>query len=469
MKNIWVRRAIVLLVGISIWLVPVPWDLSRESWQLFTIFFTSIMAIIFNVLPIFLSALTALILSVLTNTLPVEKAFSGFSESFMMLILAAFLVSKAVIKSGLGHRIALLLIRKFGRSTLRLAYCIAATDVLIGPAIPSNTARSGILYPIINALGLDTDSRPDDDTRKRTGSYLMMCGIASLTVSSALWLTAMAANPIGAEIASSYGVEINFLNWLLAGSLPCTIAFVTLPYLLYRIFPPELRYTPEAPQRAREGLVQMGPLSRKEWITAGVFVGMVALWALAGRLHLNLAIVALMGLAVLMITGVYRLENLRKEGGDALETFIWFSILYVMSSALNEMGFMSTLGTQISGLLSDLNWTWTYLFLTLLYVVIHYLFVSQTAHLLALYAVFLAVGIQTGVPALLMAFMLSFATNYFSAITPQASSGNVLFVSSGYLEPRDVYRNGAIITLINMIIFLLATPWILWVSKLTLS
>ena len=144
----------------------------------------------------------------------------------------------------------MLLIRRFGKSTLRLAYCIVATDVLISPAIPSNTARSGILFPIVNALALDTGSAPIDESRKKTGAYLMMCGIASLTITSALWLTAMAGNPIGVQIARDFGIELTFAQWFLAASLPCVTALVILPYALYRFFPPELKETPEAMRSA---------------------------------------------------------------------------------------------------------------------------------------------------------------------------------------------------------------------------
>ncbi len=169
LKNIWIRRILIVVIGVSIWHLPVPWELSQQSWQLFAIFFSAIIAIIISAFSVLSASLVALVVTVLTGTLTVETALSGFSESFMLLILAAFLVSKAVVRSGLGHRIALILIRKFGRSTLRLAYCITATDLLIGPAIPSNTARSGILFPIIEALSIDTDSRPDDASRSNTG------------------------------------------------------------------------------------------------------------------------------------------------------------------------------------------------------------------------------------------------------------------------------------------------------------
>ncbi|NND32058.1 MAG: DASS family sodium-coupled anion symporter [Saprospiraceae bacterium] len=460
-----IKKILVVLTGIVIWFVPPVWDISTQAWHLFAVFFSTILAVLINAFPILLASLFALASVVLTGTLDVKLAFSGFSESFMLLILSAFLVAKAVIKSGLGRRVAMLLIRRFGKNTLRLAYCIAVTDTLIAPAIPSNTARSGILFPIVNALALDTGSHPTPDSRKTTGSYLMMCGITSLTISSALWMTAMAGNLITVEIAQQFGVHMTFGGWFLAASLPCIIGLIILPYALYIYFPPGLKETPEAMQAADSTLQQMGPMNKKEWITLLVFLGMVTMWGLAGIVNINTAIVGILGLAMLIATGVYRLEYLRAEGGDALETYIWFSILYMLSSQLNDLGFMHTIGVQISGLLQDLHWISAYLLLTILYVAIHYLFVSQTAQLLALFAVFLEVAILAGVPAALMAFMLAFATNYFSVITPQASTGNVIFIGSGYLLPGEVYRAGGMVTVINLIIFLLATPWILWVAS----
>lgn len=463
-KNRWARRALVLLVGALIWFTPIPWGLSPDAWQLFTIFITAILAVLLDALSIFTASLLAMIIAVLAGVMTTEKAFSGFSEDFMLLILSAFLVSKGVVASGLGKRIAFLLIRRFGHSTLNLGYCIVATDALLGPAIPSNTARSGVLYPIVLSLCLDTGSTPDEETRRRSGSYLMMVSIASLTVSSALWLTAMAANPIAAGMGAQYGVRMDFVHWLLVSSVPSLLAMVVLPYLLYRMFPPTAQETPEAPRAAAEALEQMGALSRKEKIMAATFVGMVLLWGLAGLLHISMAIVAFMGLAVMLLFDIFSIKSLREEGGDALETFIWFAIMYVMSSALNELGFMSTLGKQIAGQLQGLSWPQAYVLLILIYVLIHYLFVSQTAQLLALFGVFLEVGVNAQVPVALMAYMLAFATNHFAAMTPQASSANVMFAGSGYLNQQEMYRQGALITIANFVVYMVCTPWVLWMG-----
>lgn len=461
----WIKRAITLVLGIIIWHLPIPWDLSPNAWYLFAIFITAIIGVLIDALSIFTASVLALVAVVLFRVLTPEKAFSGFSESFILLILAAFLVAKGVIKSGLGRRIAFLLIRRFGKSTLNLGYCIVATDTLLGPAIPSNTARSGILYPIAHALSLDTGSLPTPEGRNKTGSYLMMTAISGHTISSALWFTGMAANPVGAGIAAQFGVNMNFGNWVFVASVPCIIALIAIPLVLYKLFPPEIKLTPEAPKMARKALHEMGPMSKQEWIMGITFFGMILLWAFSPLLNINLAIVAFLGLSILILANVYTLQDIRQGGGDALETYVWFAILYMMSTALNDMGFMKTLGAQIADQISGYNWVTVYILLTILYVVIHYLFVSQTAQLLALYAVFLQVAVNAEVPAALMAFMLSFATNYFAVITPQASSSNVLFAGSGFLPSENIYKQGAIITVLNTAIFLLATPWIMWSSS----
>jgi DASS family divalent anion:Na+ symporter len=464
-KLLWVKRVITLVFGIIVWHLPIPWDITPDTWHLFALFITAIIGVLLEALSIFTASVIALVAVVLLRVLPPEKAFSGFSESFILLILAAFLVAKGVIKSGLGRRIAFLLIRRFGKSTLKLGYCLVVTDTIIGPTIPSNTARSGIMYPITHALSLDTGSKPTPEGRRRTGTYLMMTYIAGQTITSALWLTGMAANPVGAGIAEQFGVNMNFGNWVFVASVPCIIALIAIPYILYKLFPPEIKHTPEAPEIARKGLKEMGPMSMQEWIMGCTFLGMILLWAFSPLLDINLAIVAFLGLSILILARVYTIDDIRQGGGDALETYIWFAILYMMSTALNEMGFMKILGAQLSTYISDYSWITVYILLTVLYIVIHYLFVSQTAHLLALYAVFLQVAVNAGVPPALMAFMLSFATNLFAAISPQASSSNVLFAGSGFLPSKDIYKQGAVVTLLNIVIFLLATPWILWSSS----
>ena len=129
-----------------------------------------------------------------------------------------------MVKSGLGKRISLYVISVFGKSTLGLAYSIFITDTLIAPGFPSNTARGGVLFPVILALAQNSGSTPDDDKKRRLGGYLMFCGMASLAITSALWFTATSGNPVGAGLAAEKGLKVNFGSWLVASSVPCLVA-----------------------------------------------------------------------------------------------------------------------------------------------------------------------------------------------------------------------------------------------------
>ncbi len=458
------QGAAAALLAILWWTAP-PTGLSVQAWRLFGIFATAIVAVIVSALPILTAAVLAVALAVLTGVLAPTDAYAGFGNETILLIVVAFLVADAVVKCGLGTRGGHWMVSRFGRSTLGLSYSIFVLDAVIAPAFPSNTARSGVLYPLTYSLAEAAGAKPDRADRRRLGAFLMYSGIASLSVSSALWLTAMAANPLGTEIARGHGVEIGFGRWLLAASVPTLCAIILLPYILYRIIGPEVRATPEAPAAARRALAALGPLTGHERIVLVVFVVMVTLWASAATLGLDSTAIAFLGLGALLATNVITVTDIGKQG-DVLATFIWFAVLFTLSSQLNALGFMEFVGGRLAGVLGGLATPTAGLILVAAYILLHYLFVSQTAHLLALFGVFLDVGVKLGVNPVMLTFQLLFATNYFSLITPQGSSANLLFAGSGYLTQGDLYRLGAITTGVSAIIyFVVGTAWLLLVVR----
>jgi DASS family divalent anion:Na+ symporter len=461
-----IARLVTVGLAVAIWVCPVPEGLTVPAWRLFALFVSAIFSVIIGALPILTASIFAVAAAVLTGTLPPAKAYAGFANATIILIVVAFLVARAVVKCGLGARLGHLMVSLFGRSTLGLSYSVFLFDGVIAPAFPSNTARAGVLYPLVVSLAEAGGAAPDPQHgHRRLGSFLMFSGMVSLSLSSALWFTAMAANPLGAEMARTFGLQIGFVSWLVASFVPTLAAMVLLPYLLYKIISPEVKATPEAPAAARRALAALGPLSRQERIVAATFVGMVALWAAAASLGLDSTAIAFLGLGILLATDVLTLGDIAKEG-DVLATFIWFAVLYTLSGQLNELGFMGFLGQNLAGALGGMHWFAVYLILVVAYVLLHYLFVSQTAQVLALFAVFLDVGVKLGVPAAPLAFVLLFASNFFSVITPQGSSANLLFAGSGYLSQGDLYRLGAITTAISLLVYLvIGTPWLMLVAR----
>jgi divalent anion:Na+ symporter, DASS family len=464
-RKLLLTRAAVLSLLAILWIVPPPEGLKPEAWRLFALFAAAIAAVVVDALPILTASVLAVAIAVLTGTLPASKAYSGFANGTILLIVLAFLVARAVVICGLGKRIGFAVVSLFGRSTLGLSYSIFLVDAVIAPAFPSNTARSGVLYPLAVSLAEAAGSKPGDKERGRVGAFLMFSGLASLSISSGLWMTAMAANPIGAEIAKASGPTITFGSWVVAACVPALAAIVLLPLILYKLIRPEVTKTPEAPAEARKSLAELGPMSRNEWIVLVTFVGMVLLWGAAGTLGLDSTAIAFLGLAVLLITGVLSLADIAKQG-DVLVIYLWFAILFTLSSQLDELGFMAFVGDLLASALTGMSGLAAGVLLVVAYVLLHYLFVSQTAHLLALFGVFLDVGVRLGVPAGPLAFQLLFATNYFSVITPQGGSSNLLFAGSGYMTQGELYKFGAIITGCSLVIYLLVgTPWLMVVAR----
>jgi len=384
-------QLIVLIVGVILWFFPVPSGLENYivqhhkaqegleftpqiAWHLFAIFISAILAVILKATPIFTASILGVSVAVLTGTLSAKQAFSGFSEDWILLIIVAFLIARGVIKSGLGKRIAFLIIKKFGKTSLGLSYSVIVADMLIAPAFPSNTARSGVLFPIVNSLAVDSGSRPDDGTRKRLGSYLMFSSMAGITLSSSLWLTAMAANPAGVKMAKEFGVNISYAEWAIAASVPVIILFFLIPRVLMWVYPPEVKETPDAPLIAKEALREMGPMSKDEWVMATVFIGMVGLWVASSFVPIiNKTAVAFLGLGVLMIFNIFTIKDLSGEG-KALGTLVWFSILYAMSVYLNLFGFMGWIGENVSHIVEGYSWPIVYIIIIVSYVLIHYFF-----------------------------------------------------------------------------------------------
>jgi DASS family divalent anion:Na+ symporter len=460
-----IARAAVAALALGIALSPVPDGLTPPAWHLFAIFATTIVAVVLNVLPILTASVLAAAVAVLTGTLSPEQAYSGFANATILLIVVAFLVARAVVKCGLGQRIGYAVVSFFGRSTLGLSYSVFLVDGVIAPAFPSNTARAGVIYPLAFSLAEAAGATPGDTSRRRLGAFLMFSGMVSLSVSSALWLTAMVANPLGAEMARPFGVDIAFGSWFVAASVPTLAAMLLLPWLLYKLVAPEVTATPDAPAAASRALAALGPLTRPEKIVMAVFVAMVASWALSAPLGLDSTAIAFLGLGVLLVSRVLTLDDIAAQG-DVLAIYLWFAVLFTLSSQLNELGFMGFIGQRLALALGGVPPAAGAIVLLVSYIALHYLFVSQTAHLLAVFGVFLDVGARLGVAPGILAYQMLFATNYFSVITPQGSSANLLFAGSGYMTQGEMYRIGAICTTVSLLVYVvIGVPWLWLVTR----
>ena len=425
---------VTLIAGITIWFSPVPAGVDIKAWHLLAIFVATVVGIIAKPLPMGAVAMLGIAMTALTGTLTISEALSGFGNSVIWLIVIAFFISRGFIKTGLGARIAYLFMSVFGKKSLGLAYSMIGNDLVLAPAIPSNTARSGgVIFPILRSIARSYGSEPDDGTARRIGAFLIKASFQGTVITSAMFLTAMAANPLAAQIAGDAGVEITWGSWALAALVPGLASLAMVPWILYKIYPPEIKETPAATQIARDHLEEMGKLKPEEWIMLGTFLLLLLLWIFGTQLGINSTTAALVGLVVLLLSGALSWNDVLHEKG-AWNTLVWFAALVMMATYLNELGLIPWFGQTMGDAVQGISWVTAFLVLSLVYFYSHYFFASNTAHVSSMYGAFLAVAIAVGTPSMLAALVLAFFSNLFSSMTHYGTGPAPVLFGSGYVE-----------------------------------
>ncbi|MDR6157761.1 DASS family divalent anion:Na+ symporter [Chryseobacterium sp. SLBN-27] len=463
MKEINIKNvAITFAAALMIWFIPVPEGVSENAWHLFAIFAATILGIILKAAPMGTMCMMAIGFTALTQVVApgdagksITKALSGFGDKVIWLIGISFFIARGFIKTGLGNRIAFLFIRIFGKSSLGLAYGLGLADVCLAPAIPSNTARGGgIIYPIMKSMAISFDSVPEKpETHRRLGSYLTLNSYYMNLISSSMFLTGTASNPMCQKFAANLGINITWMSWAAAGFIPGLAAFFIVPLVLYKLYPPELKKTGDAPRMAAEKLKEMGPISKNEWLMLLAFFILLALWIFGGSLSIDATTTAFIGLTLLLLTSVLTWEDVKSEKG-AWDTIVWFAVLVMMASSLNELGFIGWFSDLIKQKIGGMTWTIAFPVIVLVYFFSHYIFASATAHVAAMYAALLGVGVAVGIPPMLLAMMLGFLGSIYGVLTHYGHGPAPVFFGSGYVDLKSWWVRGLEIGIVLLIIYM---------------
>ncbi|XP_034688438.1 dicarboxylate transporter 1, chloroplastic [Vitis riparia] len=449
--------AAAIATGVILWFVPQPAGVSRNAWQLLAIFLATIVGIITQPLPLGAVALLGLGASVLTKTLTFAAAFSAFGDPIPWLIALAFFFARGFIKTGLGNRIAYQFVSLFGSSSLGLGYSLVFSEALLAPAIPSVSARAGgIFLPLVKSLCVACGSNVGDGTENRLGSWLMLTCFQTSCISSAMFLTGMAANPLSANLTfNTIKQTLGWTEWAKAAFVPGLVSLIVVPLLLYVIYPPTVKSSPDAPKLAREKLENMGPMSRNEIIMAGTLLLTVGLWIFGGVLNVDAVTAAILGLSVLLVTGVVTWKECLAES-VAWDTLTWFAALIAMAGYLNKYGLISwfsqTVVKFVGGL--GLSWQLSFSILLLLYFYSHYFFASGAAHIGAMFTAFLSVASALGTPPYFGAMVLAFLSNLMGGLTHYGIGSAPIFYGANYVSLAKWWGYGFLISIVNIVIWL---------------
>jgi DASS family divalent anion:Na+ symporter len=462
------QLSLTAAIGCIIWFLPIPEGVMPNAWHLFAIFIATIAGIIMKAASMGTMAIIAMTMCAVTQVLApgdpvksVTNALSGFGNSVIWLIGLAFFIARGFIKTGLGTRLAYYFVRRFGKSTLGLAYGLGVADLLLSPAIPSNTARAGgVIFPIMKSIAVTFGSIPEKpETHRKIGAYLTLTGYNINLVTSVIFLTATASNPMAQKFAADLGIQITWTSWLLATIVPGLICFVLMPLFLYKFYPPELKKTPGAPAEAAKRLKEMGRITGKELLMVATFIILLVLWIFGNLFSMDATTAALVGLAMLLISGVLTWDDVKSEKG-AWDTIVWFSALVMMGTYLNELGFTSWFGQLVGSKLANLNWLYAFILIVLIYSYCHYMFASATAQAAAMYNVFLSVGIAVGVPGTMLAIFLGASASLMGCLTHYGHGPAPIYFGTSYVDLKDWWKQGFFLSVLYLLVwFVIGGLW----------
>jgi divalent anion:Na+ symporter, DASS family len=445
--------ALVACVGLAIWALPRPDAVDPRAWRLLAIFVATVVGIIAKPLPMGAMAVVGIAAALATRTLTIGEALSGFANGTVWLVMTAFFLAAGFIKTGLGARIAYVLVGLFGHSTLGVGYSLVATDLVLAPMIPSNTARAGgVIFPILQSL-TKTAVGADPVAGRHTRAFLTLTAYNGTVITSAMFLTAMVANPLVAQLALNQGIAITWTLWALAALVPGAVSLIVVPLVIYSLCPPDVVKTPEAPAAARAALAAMGAVTPGERLMGTISIVLLAAWILGPALGLDTTAAALIAVAALLLTGVLSWDDISHEA-EAWNTFIWFAALVMMATYLGQFGLITWFTGRVAPVFAGVGWLAGFLGLILVYFYSHYFFASLTAHVSAMYAPFLAVALALGTPPLLAALVLAFFSNLFASLTHYGTAPAPILFGGGHVTLGAWWRVGAIVSVVNIVIWL---------------
>ncbi|MBI0092832.1 DASS family sodium-coupled anion symporter [Lactobacillus sp. M0403] len=452
----WKKWILPLVIGIGLWLfTPLkPAAISVQAWHLFAIFIGTIVACVTKPLPMMATTIIAIVIATLTGIFKMEEVTAGFGNSTAWMVAMCMFMAAGFIKSGLGKRIAYFFVKTFGKKTLGLAYALSLVETVLAIGIPSNNARvNGIMYPIIDNLSKEMGSDPKKGTQRDMGSYLVFNEYEVNIVTSTMFLTGLAGNMVALGIAKTQNVSISWMQWFLAAIVPGLISLLLVPFILYKIYPPKIKETPNAHNWADTKLKELGKMTTAEKIMGIVFILSVALWLVGPEFGIDATLVSFIAVALLLISGVINVKDILGQS-FAWNILTWLSIIMLMSQKLMTLGFFPWFSKTLGSALHGMNWIVVLVILFLAYFYLHYLFPSVSTQISALYAGFLSIAIGAGVPPVMAALMLALDGSLYLSTSSYSAGPAALLSSTGYVSNKDWWKLSAIIGVILNVIWL---------------
>ncbi|NND32812.1 MAG: DASS family sodium-coupled anion symporter [Saprospiraceae bacterium] len=442
-----------ILVALVLWPMAGWFAMDIRGWHIFSVFIAVIVSFIVRPYPMGMTVLIGLMVLVTSGTISIKESLSGFGDATVWLVIAAFLLAAAVINTGFGLRVALLLLVRLGKSMQGLAYAICGSEFLLGSVIPSNTARGGGLHaPIVDSLARSMEEGTDKPAL--AGRYLSLVGSHANLIVASMFMTGMAANPLVSKAAREvFDLDFGWGTWLLGSIIPGLLSLLILPKVLYYFAPPTFSDSTAARTLAKKRLNDCGPMQWREKVMLVVLVSMLILWSTQFLHGLSTTLIAWLGVIVLLLSNTQTWQDIISND-LAWDTLIWLGGLLTMANMLAEYGFISWFVDTVKNLTSNASGLGVIISLGLFYFYSMYAFSMLTAHIAAMVIPFLSVCAATNAPPMIAVAVFAYFSCLCGCTTNYSSGPVIIYFGLGYEKAGRWFKIGFVISLIHIVVWL---------------
>ena len=441
---------------LGMYFVAPPVGVDLIGWKAFIIFSLTLVLVITKVYDMGVVSLISLSLLVATHTITLEESLLKFSYPITWLVVLAFFIAKGFILSGLGTRIALGLSAFVGSTPLRLAYALIGAEVLIAPFIPSNTARGGgLIFPVAQSLGDNIFGKPkgSEKTYRHWNAFLLYSCFQANLISSALFLTAMAGNPIIANLATEMGFELTWMKWFSGAFFPAAIALILTPLILKCLINPSQEMPRGLSEHTRQAYAKLGPVSGREKIMSVTFIFLLLSWMFGPLIGIHPTSAALFAVAILLAAEVMSWQDLATDH-HAWTTFVWLTVLFTLTTVMKDHGFVAWVANQMARAFPAMEPMWLLVALMAVNFYSHYFFASLTSHITTIFHPLMMLGLQMHIPLQPLIYGLAFSTSLSGGLTHYGTGAGTIIYGAGYWSLKEWWLLGLVHSTLVLLLFI---------------
>ncbi|MGL5207377.1 MAG: SLC13 family permease [Acidaminococcaceae bacterium] len=446
------------------WLMPTPDGLPQAGKMALAVGTFAIIVWVTNAIEGALSGLMIVFMLAITGAAKIDKAFSGFANTSLWLIVIGFLMAGVMEHSGLSKRIALYLVALSKGVSSRIYWSIAASIGLLTFFVPSITARTLLMLPIILGIGESFNAK---EGKSNIVKALLLIVAMSGTMMSIGVLTSHVANPITVGmIQSATGKLITWGEWFRVGGPPAFVLGFISVFVIKLMYPPEIKNIGDGGAYVKRELASMGPISRNEIYTLIIFVITLILWATDSYTKIPVVTVGLLSVLLLLLPGIGVMDWKEAQGKIPWNVYILYGGGLSLGAVLVSSGAAKWLANTMLAPLHPFPLTMQIIALIWIATILQILFTGGGPKTTALTPIVIAYAGTIGADPLVLALILGMNMQH-QYLLPVSNMPNAVIVGTPHITEKELMKAGAVMSILGAGFFSLVvlTYW-KWINLL---